>query len=291
MKYFKGHIIVATLLFLFIIGYNLSAVSTAEDEYTIIRQFGKVERVETEPGLSFKTPFIQNTLTISKSIKLYDMAPSSVITRDKKMMVADCFVLWRVENPEVYLISVGASKATAEGRIDNIVYNSLKNVVSSTNQEDVITGRDGKLVEDIVANIGTSLEQYGIKLVAVETKQLDLPDENKYAVYKRMVSERENIFASYIAQGNENYSMIENETNRQVRVIISRAQADAEKAKAEGEAEYMRILSEAYSDASKADFYNYVRSLDALKVSLEGSDSTIILNKDNPIVRILNGEK
>ena len=174
-------------------------------------------------------------------------------------------------------------------RLGNVVYNSIKNVLSSTNQSDIISGRDGELAQIITDNIGTSMDSYGIRIHAVETKKLDLPDSNKEAVYQRMISERQNIAAGYTADGQYQSNVIKNTTAKDVSIIISEAEAKAEKIRAEGEAEYMRILSNAYNDESKADYYNYIRSLDALKASLKGSNKTVILNENSELARILQG--
>lgn len=266
-----------------------SMVSTYNDEYKLVLQFGKVVRVIDTPGLSFKIPFIQTTQSIPNYEMIYDLVPSEVNTRDKKVMVTDSFALWSVTDPLKYLSRLGANKANAESRISVVVYNAVKNVISSTDQADVISGRDGKLAEMITEKIGGSLDSYGITVKKVETKMLDLPDSNKEAVYQRMISERQNIAAGYIADGQYESNVIKNSTDRQVSVLISEAKAQAEKIRAEGEAEYMRILSEAYNDESKADYYNYIRSLDALKASLKGADKTVILNENSELARILQG--
>lgn len=266
-----------------------SMVSTYNDEYKLVLQFGKVVRVIDTPGLSFKIPFIQTTQSIPNYEMIYDLVPSEVNTRDKKVMVTDSFALWSVTDPLKYLSRLGANKANAESRISVVVYNAVKNVISSTDQADVISGRDGKLAEMITEKIGGSLDSYGITVKKVETKMLDLPDSNKEAVYQRMISERQNIAAGYIADGQYESNVIKNSTDRQVSVLISEAKAQAEKIRAEGEAEYMRILSEAYNDESKADYYNYIRSLDALKASLKGTNKTVILNEDSELARILQG--
>ena len=266
-----------------------SMVSTYNDEYKLVLQFGKVVRVIDTPGLSFKIPFIQTTQSIPNYEMIYDLVPSEVNTRDKKFMVTDSFALWSVTDPLKYLSRLGANKANAESRISVVVYNAVKNVISSTDQADVISGRDGKLAEMITEKIGTSLDSYGITVKKVETKMLDLPDSNKEAVYQRMISERQNIAAGYIADGQYESNVIKNSTDREVSVLISEAKAQAEKIRAEGEAEYMRILSEAYNDESKADYYNYIRSLDALKASLKGANKTVILNENSELARILQG--
>ena len=203
-------------------------------------------------------------------------------------MVTDSFALWSVTDPLAYLSRLGANKANAESRISVVVYNAVKNVISSTDQADVISGRDGKLAEMITERsfFSGQLRNQGKK---VETKLLDLPDSNKEAVYQRMISERQNIAAGYIADGEYQSNVIKNSTDKEVSIIISEAQAQAEKIRAEGEAEYMRILSGAYNDEGKADYYNYIRSLDALKASLKGDNKTIILDENSELAKILRG--
>ena len=173
--------------------------------------------------------------------------------------------------------------------MNTTVYNSTKNVISATTQNDVISGRDGALSASIIANIGTTLDQYGIELLAFETKQLDLPSDNKDAVYKRMISERDNIAATYIAEGSSEAQMIRNTTDKEVTVMISEAEKNAAILISEGEAEYMRILSDAYADESRQEFYSFVRSLDALEVTMTGDNKTIVLSPDSPIAQIFYG--
>ena len=240
-----------------------SMVITYPNEFAVIKQFGKIVDIREKPGLSFKIPLIQTADKIENEVLLYDLAVSDVMTEDKKSMIADCFVLWRIQDPQKYTQTLSAQKSSAEVRIDTIVYNSLKNVISSLSQEEVISGRDGELAQTIKNNIGNTLEQYGIQLLAVETKSLDLPDENKGAVYERMISERNNIAATYRAEGQEEAKQISNDTNAEIIVMQSQADAQAEEIVAGGEAEYMRILSEAYNDPDRAEFYLFLRSLDA----------------------------
>ena len=289
MKKTGKRIIGIVVLLLIVVLLQGSMVSTYNDEYKLILQFGKVVRVVETPGLSFKIPFLQTTQSIPNYEMIYDLIPSEVNTRDKKVMVTDSFALWSVTDPLAYLSRLGANKANAESRISVVVYNAVKNVISSTDQADVISGRDGKLAEMITEKIGSSLDSYGIKVKKVETKLLDLPDSNKEAVYQRMISERQNIAAGYIADGEYQSNVIKNSTDKEVSIIISEAQAQAEKIRAEGEAEYMRILSGAYNDEGKADYYNYIRSLDALKASLKGDNKTIILDENSELAKILRG--
>lgn len=283
----KSRLIMAAfvLLAVLVLGES-SLVVTYPNEYTIIKQFGKIESVRQTPGLSLKIPFIQTAETIQNEVLLYDLAVSDVMTKDKKSMIADCFVLWRIADPYKYTQTLSAQKSNAEFRIDNIVYNSLKNVISSLSQEEVISGRDGQLTQTIMENIGDTLEQYGITLLAVETKSLDLPDENKNAVYERMISERNNIAATYQAEGQEEAKEISNNTTAEIIVMQSEADAQAAEIIGKGEAEYMRILSDAYNDPEKADFYLFLRSLDAAKATMTGDNKTLIINETSPIAQI-----
>ncbi len=279
-------IIPIIILLAVLIGANAFLVVTYPNEYTVIKQFGKIVEIRQEPGLSVKIPFIQTAEKIENEVLLYDLAVSDVMTKDKKSMIADCFVLWKIEDPYKYTQTLSAQKSNAEFRIDTIVYNSLKNVISSKSQEEVISGRDGELAAAIVSNIGNTLEQYGIKLLAVETKSLDLPDENKNAVYERMISERNNIAATYQAEGQEEAKQISNNTNAEIIVMQSEADAQAAEIIAKGEAEYMRILSEAYNDPEKAEFYIFLRSLDAAKKTMVGNNKTLIIDETSPIAQL-----
>ena len=282
---FAGFIVVAALF----LGLSCMVV-TGENEYKLVRQFGKIDHVESEAGLSFKLPFVQTVDSLPKYIQIYDLAPSDVITRDKKTMITNSYVLWQITDPIKFAQTLNGSIGNAENRINTVVYNSIKNIISSLSQEEVISGRDGELTAAILDNMGNVFDQYGIKVITVETKQLDLPADNKTAVYERMISERENIAATYTAEGTSEAQIIKNTTDKEVSIMISEAEKQAEILKAEGEAEYMKILSDAYSDESKTDFYSFVRSLDAVKASITGDNKTVILSEDSPIAQIFNGQ-
>ncbi|MBQ2935730.1 MAG: protease modulator HflC [Lachnospiraceae bacterium] len=285
MKKSKWIVILIILAGIWIVAES-SMVVTYPNEFTVIKQFGKIVGIREDAGLSFKLPIIQTAEKIENEVLLYDLAVSDVMTKDKKSMIADCFALWRIDDPQKYTETLSAQKSNAEFRIDTIVYNSLKNVISSMTQEEVISGRDGELTAAIMANIGDTLTQYGIELLAVETKSLDLPDENKAAVYERMISERNNIAATYQAEGAEEAKQISNNTQAEIIVMQSEADAQAAQIIAKGEAEYMRILGEAYNDPDKAEFYIFLRSLDAAKITMGGENKTLIIDETSPIAQI-----
>ena len=269
-----------------IIVLSMSLVVTKENQYTLIKKFNRIERVNDEPGLSFKTPFIEDVDILPKSIQFYDMPESDVITMDKKTMVADSYVLWEIKDPIVFAQSVNSSITLAESRIDTTVYNSMKNVISSLSQNQVISGRDGELDKAYMESIGETMDNYGIHLISVETKHLDLPSDNKNAVFERMISERGQRAATYTAEGESEAQIIRNSTDREVDISISNAKKESAKIVAEGEAEYMRILSDSYSDPARSEFYTFIRSLEAAKTSLVGQDKTLILSEDSPMAQI-----
>ena len=273
-----------------VVAVGASVTVTQQNEYKLIRQFGKVDRVISSSGISFKIPFIESTQSLPKETLLYDLAASDVITKDKKTMISDSYVLWKISDPLKFAQTLNSSVESGESRINTAVYNATKNAISSMSQDQVITSRDGELSDMVMEAIGTNMDQYGIELLKFETKQLDLPDDNKEAVYERMISERDNIAATYKAEGNSEAKVIRNKTDKEVAIQISDAKKQAEILGAEGEQEYMKILAQAYGEEDRTEFYSFVRSLDALKTSMKGEDKTVILSADSPIAQIFEGK-
>lgn len=277
-------IIVAVIVVVAILA-SQSIVITMPDEYRVIQQFGEIKSITQQPGISLKVPFIQTTRSVPNNVRIYDIPISDVITQDKKTMVADSFVLWRVSDPTKFIRTLSGNIDQAESRIGNISYNSMKNVISRLMQTDIISGRD-TLADKIFENIGNTLDQYGVDLIGIETKHLDLPDDNKQAVYTRMISERNNIAAAYEAEGEEEARKIRTETDVSVSILLSQAEALAAETIAEGERSYMALLADAYNDPAKAEFYAFVRALDAAKASLANGETTLILSKDSPLAQV-----
>ena len=286
-KRFLLFIVILIALFL---GFN-STYSLKENEYGIKLQFNKIVAIDDQAGLYSKIPFMHNVRKVPKSIQLYDIRPSDVMTSDKKSMIADMYILWRVSDPTVYYQTLNANVNNAKDRTGITVYNSVKSVISSMTQDEIIEARGEKLTQTITADANPDIQKYGIEIVQAQLKSLDLPDDNKQAVYERMISERNNIAASYTAEGESKAKKIQNETDKQVAILKAQAEKKSAKLKAEGEAKYMETLQQAYNDKDKADFYNYIRSLDALKVSLSGKgEKKLMLGRDSELAKILYGK-
>ncbi len=269
---------------LIILGNSLYTVH--QKEYVAVRQFGKIVKVESDPGLKMITPFVQTTQRISAATKIYDIPASDVITKDKKSMITDTYVLWKVVDPIKYIQSLNALDARAQERIEAAVYNATKTAISSMTQDEVIESRGEVLTKLITNDANSDMSGYGIEIVKAEIKALDLPDDNRAAVYERMISESNNIAASYQAEGAAEAQKIKNETDKKVAILKADAEKSAAKLSGEGEAEYMRTLSEAYNTPEKSEFYNYVRSLDAFKESLGKGEKTIILDRNSELARM-----
>ncbi|MBQ9250546.1 MAG: protease modulator HflC [Oscillospiraceae bacterium] len=282
--------ILSIVLVLVLIIVLLDCVYTVpQKQYVAVRQFGRIVKIVDTPGLKFKTPFVQSIQRISAATILYDIPASDVITKDKKSMISDNYVLWRVVNPTLYIQTLNAVEARAEERIEAAVYNSLKKIISSMTQDEIIAARGERLTTLITDDANADIQVYGIEIIQSQIKALDLPDDNKEAVFSRMISERENIAAGYAAEGEAEAQKIRNDADREVAIMKAEAEKEAAQIIGEGEAEYMAILQEAYNSEEKAEFYNFIRSLDALKESLSGGEKTIILDKDSELAQLLYG--
>ncbi len=290
MKGKLGKILLPLLVVVILIGIFGGVYVVNENEYACVVRFEKIVSTTQEAGLHWKVPFLESVKFFPKAIMFYDIPPSEVLTSDKQNMTVDSYVLWRIQDPLLFYQTLGGT-AAAEQRLDALTYNALKTVMGTLAQQDIINYEDGAARNDIyagiAANVSALAKNYGIELVDVKIKRFDLPEANEQAVYARMISERNQIAEMYTADGEYEASIIRNDVDKQVNIMISNAQAEAAKLEAEGEQEYMRLLAEAYDSPEKKDFYEFTLALDALKASLTGQEKTIILGKDSALAQAL----
>ena len=288
----KKRIIIIAVVALALVLAMGSMFTVREDEYACTVRFEKIISTTDEAGLHFKLPFLDSVKYFSKATQLYDIPPSEVLTSDKQNMTVDCYILWSIEDPKLFYQTLG-SKAVAEQRLNALTYNELKTVMGTLAQADIINMEDGSKRNEIYENISTDVDAlantYGIQVEDVKIKQFDLPESNLNAVYGRMISERNQMAEKYTADGNYEASIIRNDVDKQVDIIVSDAEAAAAKLEAEGEAEYMRLLAEAYDTNDKKDFYEFTLALQALKSSLNGDEKTVILDANSELAKILMG--
>ena len=288
----KKAIIVIVIVLALAIGLGCSTFTVRENEYACTVRFSEIIDTTGDSGLHFKVPFVDSVKYFSKATMLYDIPPSEVLTSDKQNMTVDCYVLWKIEDPKKFYQTLG-NTTVAEQRLDALTYNALKTVMGTLAQADIINMNDGAERNEIYGGIAKTVDElagtYGIGVEDVKIKRFDLPESNLNAVYSRMISERNQIAEKHTADGNYEASIIRNDVDKQVNIMVSNAEAEAAALEAEGEAEYMRLLAEAYDSQDKKDFYEFTLALDALKQSLDGSEKTVILDANSDLAQILTG--
>ena len=287
----KGIIFGIILVLAVVIGLNC-VYTVQENQAACIFRFGQIVDASDEAGLHFKMPFIDTVKYFSVATQLYDIPPSEVLTSDKQNMTVDCYILWSISDPQQFYRALSTT-AKAEERLNAITYNALKNAMGTLAQADIINMNDGaernEIYESIATTVNAQAATYGIKVEDVKIKQFDLPDSNLNAVYTRMISERNQMAEKYTAEGNKEATLIRNEVDKTVNILLSNAEAEAAQLVAEGEATYMQMLAAAYDTMDKQEFYEFILALDALKASLTGEEKTIILDADSDLAKILSG--
>lgn len=282
--------LILVLFFIALLVFSSMTYVVEENEYAYVTQLSKFSRIEETAGLKFKTPFIEDVTELPKYVMLYDIPPSDVITADKKTLVVDSFAVWKIDEPLTFMRTV-AGISEMQSRINASVYNAVRNTMGTLEQNSIIS-TNKRSVQDINDKItkivNEQLKSYGVSVVAAEIKRIDLPSSNEQAVYSRMISERNQMAESYRAGGKLEAEKIKNETDKQVGIILSKSEADAAELRGEGEAEYMSILSDAFKTTERQEFYEFMRGLDALKVSMKG-EKTLFLPADSFIARMLLG--
>ena len=288
----KTIIIAVVILAVLILGANSTYV-VEENQYACTFRFSEIVNTVDEAGFQWKIPFVDKVQYFPKTTMLYDIPPSEVLTSDKQNMTVDCYILWSISDPQQFYRALGTTDK-AEVRLDAITYNALKTAMGTLAQADIINMNDGaernEIYEGIAATVDEQAKAYGIHVEDVKIKQFDLPDSNLNAVYSRMISERNQIAEKYTAEGDKEATMIRNEVDKKVNILVSDAEAVAAQTVAEGEAEYMRMISEAFDTPEEREFYEFILALDALEASLVGENKTIILDKDSPLAQILLGQ-
>jgi len=289
-KSIKGWIIAAVIVVLIAILAASSLYTVKENEFACTVRFSKIVNTVSDAGLNFKIPFIDSIKKFPDTIMLYDIPPSEVLTADQKNMTVDSYVLWKISDPLTFYKTLGTI-GTAEVRLDALTYNALKNLMGTLYQNDIINEDDAAERNDIYQGITINVKElattYGIDIIDVKIKRFDLPEDNEQAVYARMISERNQIAEKYTAEGELEASLIINDTDKQVNIIKSDAKAEAAALEAEGEAEYMKMLAEAYDTEDKKDFYEFKIALDALTASLNGDEKVIILDGNSALGNLL----
>lgn len=284
-----GIFLVIVLVLLGLILANLFIVK--EGEYKVVRQFGEVVRIKSEPGLSYKIPFIQTVETLPKYQMIYDVKEAEINTKDKKRMIIDNYAVWKVEDPKK-MIATTRTIVNAEAKLDEFVYSAIRTELGQLNYDEIINDEKsnrGSLNDRITDKVNETLaaDNYGIVVTDIRMKRTDLPPENEQSVFTRMISERESTAQEYLSMGDAQKNRITADTDREVKELLAKAQADAEIIRGEGEGEAARIYNDAFS--VDPDFYSLYRTLESYKQTIDG-ETVIILPADSPYAELLMGE-
>ncbi|ONK24434.1 protease modulator HflC [Siminovitchia sp. FSL H7-0308] len=288
-KYTKIGIFILIIILLLVLLLS-SLFIVREGEYKVVRQFGEVVRIKTEPGLSMKVPFIQSVSTLPKYQMTYDVSSAEINTKDKKRMIIDNYALWKIVSPKK-MITNARTVENAESRMEEFIYSVIRTELGQLNYDEIINDEKssrGSLNDRVTEKVNELLanDEYGVVVTDVRMKRTDLPNENENSVYTRMISERESTAQEYLSKGDAEKNRITAETDRKVREMLSKAQADAEVIRSEGEGEAAKMYNEAFS--KDREFYQLYRTLESYKKTI-GEDTVIVLPADSPYARLLMG--
>jgi membrane protease subunit HflC len=285
-RYRRYYPVAAALLGLLLLWTTFFTVR--ETEFVLITQFGRPLYTLGDAGLHMKW-FFQTANYFDKRLRVYNPRPSEFLTRDKKNLVIESYVAWKIQDPQRFIETVGDPVA-AEMRLHDIVWSGLAAALGSHDLDALISPnpeavRARQMLDQLSSDTDRrALAQYGIQVVDVRIKRINLPDQNKQSVYARMRAERERIARQYRAEGEEQALRIRADADRQKEEILSLAYKDAEKTRGEGDAESTRIYSQAYSRNPR--FYKLLRTLEAYKKVLDDK-TTAILSSDSELLKVL----
>ncbi len=283
--------ILGVVLFLLIagaVGAYLTLFTVNETQQALVLQFGEPKRVIKEPGLNYKIPFLQNVDFFDKRILELDAPAQEAIASDRKRLVVDAFLRYRIEDPLKFFQTV-LDERRARQRLSTVLESSMRRVLGESTFTAVVRDDRGKLMSQITKLVDGEAENFGIEIIDVRLKRADLPEANSLAIYRRMQTERQREAAEIRAQGEEQARRIRADADRQVTVIKANATRDAEKLRGEGDAERNQVFADAFT--RDADFFAFYRSMQAYEAGLKGSDTRMLMSPNTEFFRYFNDPK
>jgi len=255
-----------------------------ETEQVVILQFGKPVRIITEPGLHMKVPFpIQEKNVFDNRLLEYDSPPEEILSKDKKSLIVDNYVRWKIVDPLQFLKTVQAIP-TALSRMDDIVYSELRRELGTHDMVEIITENREELMETVTVASNRSTRDYGIEVVDVRIRRVDLPSQNEESIYARMDAERKRQANKFRSEGEEEAQKIRATTDRDKTIILADAYKQAERIRGEGDAKAVEVYADAYSADPK--FYEFVRTLDAYK-KIINDKTMLVIPSDSRLFKLL----
>ena len=274
------------VFFILIAIVGLSTVFTVDEtRQVVILQFGEPVRIIKTPGLYFKLPPpLQIAQHFDDRLLEYDVPPEEILSKDKKSLIVDNYVRWRIIDPLLFLQTV-QTEPIAKTRIDDIVYSELRRELGTHNMSEIITERRELIMEKVTRESATATKPYGIEVVDVRLKRVDLPQNNEQSIYRRMQAERIRQANKFRSEGEEESQKIKASTDKDKTIILANAYKEAEEVKGEGEAKAVDIYARAFS--KDPDFYEFYRTLETYKIILD-KKTTLVLPTNSKLFDILN---
>ncbi len=271
-------LIVITLVVVGIIG-SASLFTVSETENAILFKWGKIERSDYQPGLHFKLPFVNNVRKFDKRIQTFDAKPEDYLTEEKKILVVDSFIQWRIADMKTFYVSMRGDMDIAQERIATIVKEGLRNEFGRRNMYEVISGERHTIMDDINKSSNKSVKPFGIRIVDVRIKRIEFPPKVSDKIFRRMETERTRIAKELRAQGNESADRITADADRQVTILKADAFKGAEQIRGEGDAKASEIYAQAYG--KNKEFFTFYRSLNAYRNTFNSASDIMVVEPDS----------
>jgi membrane protease subunit HflC len=277
---------VASLIFGGIVLFAATVFTVDQRQYAIIFQLGEVKEVVTEPGLAFKWPMIQNVRIFDKRILTLDSPePERFLTAEKKPVLVDSFVKWRINDVKQYYISVGGDESLARTRLAQTVNAGLREEFGRRTVHDVVSGARDAIMTDVQKKADADIRTIGVEIIDVRLKRVDLPPEVSESVYRRMETERKRVANELRSEGAAEAEKIRADADRQREVIVAEAYRDAQKVKGEGDAKAAAIYGRAFGE--NPEFYSFYRSLEAYRGSFKNKNDLMVIEPNSDFFKYL----
>ncbi len=279
----KKNLLLIILVLLILVAY-FSLFIVDETKQAIVLQFGKPVKAIQEAGLYLKVPIIQNVVFFEGRLLIYDAQPTEIITRDKKTLILDNYARWKIEDPLLFLQTVRDVNG-AQPRLDDVIYSELRVDLGKFDMSEIVSQKRTEIMETVTQRSNEKSMEYGINIIDVRIKRADLPPENEKNIFARMEAERNRIAKQYRAEGKEESAKIIAETEREKTVILAEAYKEAQQLQGEGDAEAIRIYAESFNQ--DPEFYQFFRTLESYRNSLN-ENTTILLSPDSEYIKFIN---
>jgi len=280
----KGFMLVVALVVLVTGAFSMYQV--AEWEKAMLFRLGEIVKTDVQPGLHFKFPFVNNVRKFDGRILTLDVEPERFLTAEKKNVIVDSFVMWRIDDVERFYTAVLGDERNARQRLEQVIKDAMRGEFSKRTVSEVVSGDRDTMMKSLIVDANEQASQIGISIIDVRVKRVDLPSEVSNSVYRRMQAERSRVAKEFRSQGMEAAERIRADADRQRQVLIANAYRDAEQLRGEGDARAAETYAEAYGKDS--EFYSFYRSLQAYQESFDGGNNMMLLEPDSEFFQYFN---